>query len=66
MWLNMFRVSPRPSSGAYNYTRSLWFYRCGEMAGGVWQVNLPDDDQQRFSHFSTTVKPEAPSAVVYS
>jgi hypothetical protein len=26
-WLNMFRVSPRPSSGAYNCIRSLWFYR---------------------------------------
>jgi hypothetical protein len=27
MLLNMFRVSPRPSSGAYNCTGSLWFYR---------------------------------------
>jgi hypothetical protein len=27
MWLNMFRTSLRPSSGAYNCTRSLWFYR---------------------------------------
>jgi len=22
----MFRASPRPSSGAYNYINSLWFY----------------------------------------
>ena len=24
--LNMFRVPPRPSSGAYNCINSLWFY----------------------------------------
>jgi hypothetical protein len=38
----MFRASPRPSSGAYNCTRSLWFYRWSEAAGAllvvVWQV----------------------------
>jgi len=42
VWLNMFRASPRPSSGAYNCTRSLWFYRWKEAAGAllvvVWQV----------------------------
>jgi len=42
MWLNMFRASPRPSSGAYNCTRSLWFYRWKEAAGAFlvvfWQV----------------------------
>jgi hypothetical protein len=27
VWLYMFRVPPHPSSGAYNCTRSLWFYR---------------------------------------
>jgi hypothetical protein len=27
VWLNMFRASPCPSSGAYSCTRSLWFYR---------------------------------------
>jgi len=27
VWLNMFRTPLRPSSGAYNCTRSLWFYR---------------------------------------
>jgi len=27
VWLNMFRASPRPSSGAYNCISSLWFYR---------------------------------------
>jgi hypothetical protein len=29
----------------------------------IWQVNLPDHDQQCSSRFSPTVKPEAPSAV---
>ena len=42
VWLNMFRASLRPSSGAYNCTRSLWFYRCREAAGAllvvVWQT----------------------------
>ena len=66
--LNMFRTSPRPSSGAYNCTRSLCFYRWREAAGAllvvVWQVILPNHDQQRSSRFTPTVKPEAPSAVV--
>ena len=48
VWLNMFRASPRPSSGVYNCTRSLWFNRWREEAGVllvvVWQV--PDHDQQ--------------------
>ena len=26
VWLNMFRAPLRQSSGAYNCTRSLWFY----------------------------------------
>jgi hypothetical protein len=25
--LNMFRATPRPSSGAYNCINNLWFYR---------------------------------------
>jgi hypothetical protein len=33
VWLSMYRASPRPSSGAYNCTRSLWFYRWREEAG---------------------------------
>jgi len=41
MWLTMFRASPRSSSGAYNCTRSLWFYLWKETAGEllvvVWQ-----------------------------
>jgi hypothetical protein len=38
VWLNMFRASPRPSSGAYNCTRSLWFYRWREAAGTLLVV----------------------------
>jgi len=35
VWLNLFRESPRPSSGAYNCTGSLWFYRWREAAGAL-------------------------------
>jgi len=53
VWLNMFWESPRPSSGAYNCTRSLWFYRWREVApaASLHQLNqrllvqlyVPDD-----------------------
>jgi hypothetical protein len=33
MWLNMFRASPCPSSGAYNCTRNIRFYLWKETAG---------------------------------
>jgi hypothetical protein len=59
MRLNMFRASPRPSSGAYNCTRSLWFYNWKAAAGVllvvVWPVNRPDHNQQRSTHCSPTV-----------
>ena len=38
MWLNIFRASPRPSLGAYNGTRSLWFYRWREAVGALLVV----------------------------
>jgi len=42
VWLSMFWASPRPSSGAYNCTRSLWFNRWRLAAGAllvvVWQT----------------------------
>jgi hypothetical protein len=42
VWLSMFRASPHPSSGAYNCTSSLWFYRWREAVGVllvvVWQT----------------------------
>ena len=58
VWLRMFRASPRPSSGAYNCTGSLWFYRLREAAGALLVVVS--------NRFSPTVKPEAPSTVVRS
>ena len=39
--LNMFRASPRPSPGAYNCTRSLWFYRWGVAVGALLVVVWP-------------------------
>jgi len=59
--LNLFRAPLRPSSGAYNYTRSLWFYRWSVAGRG-----LPDHDQQRSNRHAPTVKPEAANAVVSS
>jgi hypothetical protein len=46
-------------------------FTTGEKTAGallvvIWQDNRPDHDQQRYSRFSPTVKPEAPSAVVCS
>jgi hypothetical protein len=35
VWLNTFRASPRPSSGAYNCTRSLWYYRYSVAVGAL-------------------------------
>ena len=61
VWFNTFRAPLRPSSGAYNCTRSLWFYRWSVVGRG-----LPDHDQQRSNRHAPAVKPEAPSAVVRS
>ena len=52
VWLNMFRAPPRPSSGAYNCTRSLWFYRWKVAVGALLAVGL-DHSQQRYN-VSTT------------
>jgi len=68
VWLNMFRAPLRPSSGAYNFNSSLWFYRWSVVVGVslvvVW--HLPDHDQKCSNRHSPTVKPEAASAVVCS
>jgi len=45
VWLNMFRAPSRPSSGAYNCPRSLWFYRLER--GGWSVVDRGRQDQQR-------------------
>jgi hypothetical protein len=66
----MFRALSRPSSGAYNCIISLWFYRWSVVVAAllvvVWQVKLPDHDQQHCSRHAATAKPEAANAVVSS
>ena len=39
--LNMFRPSSRPSSGAYNYINSLWFYRRSVVVAALLVVVWP-------------------------
>jgi len=41
VWLNMFWASPHPSLGAYNCTRSLWFYNWKEAAAALLVVVWP-------------------------
>jgi hypothetical protein len=65
VWLNMFRVPLRPSSGAYNCTRSLWFYHWSVVGRGLAGYLL-DHDQQCSNHHAPTIEPEAPSAVLDS
>jgi len=65
VWLDMFRAPVHPSSGAYNCTTSLWFYRWRLVVGALLVV-VHDHNHQRSNHHSPTVKPEAPSAVVCS
>jgi hypothetical protein len=54
VWLNTFWAPPHPSSGAYNCTRSLWFYHWRVAVGVslvmVWQTttnNTPTATMQR-------------------
>jgi hypothetical protein len=66
VWLNKFRALLRPSSGAYDCTRSLRFYRWSVAVGALLVVVWSDHDQKRSNRHAPTVKPEAPSAVVRS
>ena len=57
VWLNMFRASPRPSSGANRCTSSLWFYLWKVAAGALLVVvcqtttnNAPVASLQRLNH----------------
>jgi len=68
VWLNKFRAPLRPSSGAYNCTRSFCLDRWS-VAVGAWRLERcwswsRDHDQQPSNRHAPTVKPEAPSAVV--
>jgi len=57
----MFRAHLRPSLGAYNCTRNLWFYRWSVAVGAllvvVVQLYAPDDgrrgDRNMLSHTQT-------------
>jgi len=53
----MFRALPRPSSGAYKFISSLWFYRWSVVVAALLV-------QQRYYHHAPTVKPDAANAVV--
>ena len=43
----MFRVTPRPSSGAYNYFNSLWFYRWSVVVAALLVVVLSVMDKRQ-------------------
>jgi hypothetical protein len=63
LWLKMFRASYRPSSGAHNCTRSLWFcIRCRlkdvALLVVVGQNNLPNHGQQRPKNVETQINIE--------
>jgi len=62
----MFRAPPWPSSGAYNWINSLWFYLGTLVVAALLIVVWPDHDQQRCYHHAPTVKPEAANAVLSS
>jgi hypothetical protein len=67
MWLNMLRASPRPSSGAYSCTRSLWFYLWKETAGSLLVVVWPARPRPTtLQPFPSKGRLEAPSAVLCS
>jgi hypothetical protein len=41
LWLNLFPATLRPSSGVYNCTRNLWFYRWSVAVGALLVVVWP-------------------------
>ena len=62
----MFRASPRPSSGAYNCTSSLWFYRWNVVVAALLVVVCQTTTNNAATANAPTVKPEAVNAVVSS
>jgi hypothetical protein len=71
MKLNMFRATHRPSSGAWNFTGSLWFFirrRLLNVLVDVVRYNtVPDNVHQlHIQQPFTYAKPEAASAVLGS
>ena len=67
--LNMFRASPRPSSGAYSCINSVWFYRWSVVVTVLLVVFWPVITGQTTTNSTATtnaptVNPEAVNAVV--
>jgi hypothetical protein len=62
----MFRALPHPSSGVYNCTSSLWFYRWSVAIAAllfvVWKSTT--NKAQHDCRHDTKVKPEAATAVI--
>jgi len=61
VWLNTFQASPRPSSGAYNCTRSLWFNRWIAAAGAllvmVWETTTNNPIYYYFNPLNAELNP---------
>jgi len=54
MWLNMFWAPPHPSSGAYNYISSLWFYRWSVVVAVLLVVVWLVVNGQTMTNFAAT------------
>jgi len=65
MKLNMFRATHGPSSGALNFTSSLWFCICGGLLG-LQLLDAVSVQQLHAQQPSTYAKPKAASAVLGS
>jgi hypothetical protein len=59
----MFRAPPHPSSGAYNYINSLWFYLRSVVVAALF-VRVYDHDKQHCYHHTPKIKPEAVNPVL--
>jgi hypothetical protein len=66
VWLNMFRASSRPSSGAYNCNRSLWFYRWKEAAGALLVVVWPVITGQTTTNNTSALFPLHLATILFS
>jgi hypothetical protein len=63
----MFQAHPRPSSGAYNYINSLWFYRRSVVVAVLLVVVTGQNSTNSAATTNApTVKPEAVNAFVSS
>jgi hypothetical protein len=56
VWLNMFGASPPPSSGAYNYINSLWFYLWSVVIAALLFVLWPPGQNTTNNAATTTLQ----------